>query len=159
MVREIQAVPAARHRGAQDIAGRSSGTDGALLPTRRREAVPIVTHSHRSRIPLRELPIWILEHLSEDLSVEHLAQRAAMSVRNFSRAFTAEYGVTPARFVERLRVETAERLMQDSDKSVKEIAAECGFGSPDTLRRALKRGGKTIPPQLYDQTIPIRVQH
>ena len=112
-----------------------------------------------SRIPLRELPIWILEHLSEDLSVEQLAQRAAMSVRNFSRAFTAEYGVSPARFVERLRVETAERLMQDSEKSVKEIAAECGFGSPDTLRRALKRGGKTIPPQLYDQTTPIRVQH
>jgi len=63
--------------------------------------------------------------------------------------------VTPARFVERLRVETADRLMRDSDKSVKEIAAECGFGSPDTLRRALRRGGKAIPSRLRDQAVPI----
>lgn len=112
-----------------------------------------------SRIPLRELPIWILEHLSDELSVERLADRAAMSVRNFSRAFTGEYGVTPARFVERLRVETAERLMRDSEKSIKEIAAECGFRSLDTLRRALKRSGKAAPSHLRDQTTPISVQH
>jgi transcriptional regulator GlxA family with amidase domain len=82
-----------------------------------------------------------------------------MSVRNFSRAFTGEYGVTPARFVERLRVETAERLMRDSEKSVKELAAECGFRSVDTLRRALKRTGKAAPSQLRDQTTSISVQH
>jgi transcriptional regulator GlxA family with amidase domain len=112
-----------------------------------------------SRIPVRELPMWILEHLPDDLSMEWLADRAAMSVRNFSRAFNGEHGVTPARFVERLRVETAERLMRDSEKSVKAIAAACGFRSPDTLRRALKRGEKPIPTQLRDQAIPISVQH
>jgi transcriptional regulator GlxA family with amidase domain len=57
------------------------------------------------RQPLGELQAWIADHLDEDLSVEHLAERAAMSVRNFSRTFRREVGVTPARFVERARVD------------------------------------------------------
>jgi len=101
-----------------------------------------------NRIPTREMPIWILENLSTSLSVEHLAQRSAMSTRNFSRVFTDEYGVTPARFVEKLRVETAMNLLHDSDKSVQQIALECGFGSAITMRRALKRERKPLPSRL-----------
>lgn len=101
-----------------------------------------------NRIRIREMPIWILENLAMSLTVEHLAQRSAMSTRNFSRVFTDEYGVTPARFVEKLRVETAMNLLHDSDKSVQQIALECGFGSAITMRRALKRERKPLPSRL-----------
>jgi transcriptional regulator GlxA family with amidase domain len=103
-----------------------------------------------NRIHIREMPIWILENLSMALTVEHLAQRSAMSTRNFSRVFTDEYGVTPARFVEKLRVETAMNLLHDSDKSVQQIALECGFGSAITMRRALKRERKPLPSRLRE---------
>jgi transcriptional regulator GlxA family with amidase domain len=92
-----------------------------------------------SRLPIRELPIWILEHLHRDLDVEALAARVAMSPRNFSRTFVKEFNVPPARFITRLRVETAVRLLEESDKSLEEIAGSCGFGSVDTMNRAFRR--------------------
>lgn len=100
------------------------------------------------RIPIREMPIWILENLSNALSIEDLARHAAMSPRNFSRVFSDQFGITPARFVEKLRVETALNLLHDSDKSVEQIAFECGFGSSVTMRRALKRESKPLPSRL-----------
>ena len=60
-----------------------------------------------SREPIRDVQEWLPEHLQEDLSVEALARRAAMSPRNFARAFRDQVGVTPARYVERMRVEAA----------------------------------------------------
>jgi len=92
-----------------------------------------------SRIPLRELPVYVLEHLRDPLTVEELANRVSMSVRNFSRVFVEEFGVTPAAFVEKLRIETAKRLVEDSSRGLEEIAAECGLGTPDTLTRAFLR--------------------
>lgn len=88
-----------------------------------------------SKIPLRELPIWIVENLAEPLSVDQLASRLGMSVRNFSRTFAREFGSTPAKFVARLRVETAKRLLADSEKSMEQVAVECGFGSVDSMQR------------------------
>src|SRR5437763_478533 len=87
------------------------------------------------RQPLSELQAWIADHLDDDLSVERLAERAAMSVRNFSRTFSRQVGVTPARFVERARVDGARRLLEESAASVDEIATRCGFGTPETMRR------------------------
>jgi transcriptional regulator GlxA family with amidase domain len=58
-----------------------------------------------------------------------------MSVRNFSRTFAREFGSTPAKFVTRLRVETAKRLLEDSQKSMEQVAVECGFGSVDSMQR------------------------
>jgi len=91
-----------------------------------------------ARIPLRELPIWIIENLNDHLSVGQLASRLGMSVRNFSRTFLRELGSTPAKYVARVRVETARRLVEDSEKGLKEIAAECGFGSVDSMERAFR---------------------
>jgi transcriptional regulator GlxA family with amidase domain len=91
------------------------------------------------RRPLGELQAWVADHLDEDLSVERLAERAAMSTRNFSRTFRREVGVTPARFVERARVEGARRLLEESSASVDEIAARCGFGTAETMRRTFLR--------------------
>jgi len=98
-----------------------------------------------SRLPLRELPIWILENLGSDLGVEALAARVAMSPRNFSRNFVNEFATTPAKFVERLRVDTAKRLLAESDKSLEEIAFECGFGSLDTMNRSFLRDTAKLP--------------
>ena len=101
-----------------------------------------------TRVPLRELPIYVLEHLAEPLTVEDLARRVAMSVRNFSRVFREEYGSPPAVFVERLRVETAKRLVEESSRGFAEIAATCGLGSVETLRRVFVREFDRTPAQL-----------
>jgi transcriptional regulator GlxA family with amidase domain len=92
-----------------------------------------------SRPTLRELQTWIHDHPEADLGVEALARRMGMSPRNFARIFTRELAVTPARYVERARVEAARRWLEDSAAGLDEIAAACGFGSAETLRRAFQR--------------------
>jgi transcriptional regulator GlxA family with amidase domain len=92
-----------------------------------------------SRLPMREIPVFILENLGRNLSVEHLAARIAMSTRNFSRVFLQEFGESPANFVNRLRLDTARRLLEESDRTLDEIATSCGLGSVDTMRRAFQR--------------------
>lgn len=91
------------------------------------------------RQPLRELQGWIATHLSEDLSVEVLAERFNMSPRHFTRVFQRSLGQTPARFVERLRIEAARRRLVETEAGLDQIARECGFGSADVLRRAFVR--------------------
>lgn len=95
--------------------------------------------------PLRDLQGWVAEHLGDDLTVEQLAAQVAMSPRNFSRSFRREVGVTPARFVERVRVEAARRRLEDSTASVDEIANGCGFGTAETMRRTFLRVLRVTP--------------
>lgn len=92
-----------------------------------------------SRSPLAELQLWMAEHLAEDLSIEALATRVAMSPRNFARVFSRTTGVTPARFVERLRIDAARRRLEESDEPIKQVASACGFASVETLRITLHR--------------------
>ena len=101
-----------------------------------------------SRLPLRELPIWILEHLHQPLNVDELAARVAMSPRHFARVFANEFGTTAAQFVERLRVDTARRWLTESDKGLKEIADCVGFGSVETMNRAFLRRAGELPSRL-----------
>ncbi len=91
------------------------------------------------REPLRELQAWVLEHPGADFSIETLARRVHMSPRNFFRVFVREVGMTPGRFVERVRVEAARRLLEESSRGVPDVAAACGFGSPETMRIAFRR--------------------
>ena len=91
------------------------------------------------RRPLRELQSWIGDNLNSDLRVETLAERAAMSPRNFARFFRREIGMTPAAYVEQLRVERARQLLEDGADPVELISASCGFGTPETMRRAFHR--------------------
>jgi transcriptional regulator GlxA family with amidase domain len=100
------------------------------------------------REPLRDLQAWIVDHPGEDHRVEVLAQRAGMSPRNFARAFTREVGMTPARFVEQARLGAARRRLEDTTSGVDEIAADCGFGTSETMRRAFLRG-MAINPSAY----------
>lgn len=97
------------------------------------------------REPLRDLQAWIVEHPDEDLRIDVLARRAAMSPRNFARAFVREVGMTPARFVEQARIGAARRRLEDTTNGVDEIAEVCGFGTAETMRRAFVRGLSTSP--------------
>ena len=82
---------------------------------------------------------WMGSNLSHDLSLPLLAERAGMSERSFSRRYLEATGQTPARAVERLRVEAARRLLSASRLPVKRIAGRCGFGSEETMRRSFLR--------------------
>jgi transcriptional regulator GlxA family with amidase domain len=91
------------------------------------------------RRPLRDLQVWITEHPDADLRVSELAQRVGMSPRNFARAFTRELGVTPADYVEKVRLEAACQRLEFGDDALEHIALDAGFGTVETLRRAFKR--------------------
>lgn len=94
---------------------------------------------------LRDAQRRVVEHPEQDCSVAALARLAAMSERHFARCFTEEVGVTPARFVERVRVETARRLLEDTDEGVEVVAAQAGFGTAETMRRTFLRTVRTSP--------------
>jgi transcriptional regulator GlxA family with amidase domain len=99
------------------------------------------------RKPLRELEAWVLDNLHKQLNVPVLAQRLSMSPRNFARVFTKEMKTTPAKFVERLRVEAARRRLEESQNSMEMIADECGFGNVNSMRNVFQRTLKITPGQ------------
>ena len=78
-------------------------------------------------------------HLGDDLSLSVLADQAGMSERSFSRHYAEATRQTPARAIERLRVEAARRLLSELRTPVKRIAQRCGFGSEETMRRSFLR--------------------
>jgi transcriptional regulator GlxA family with amidase domain len=92
-----------------------------------------------SREPLRDVQQWITENPAADLSVEALATRASLSPRQFARAFTAEVGMTPGRYVDRVRLESARRRLEDTSDGVEETARACGYGTSESMRRAFVR--------------------
>ncbi len=93
----------------------------------------------KSRNDFRELQAFIASNPNADLSVEKLAERMAMSPRNFSRIFYQEVGITPAKFVERVRLEAARNMVLQTDLPIDNIAANCGFNRPEQMRRAFYR--------------------
>jgi transcriptional regulator GlxA family with amidase domain len=86
-----------------------------------------------------ELMDWMRERLGEPLSVERLADAAAMSPRHFARAFHAETGLTPAKAVERLRLEAARLRVETTAEPIDRVAEAVGFGDPERMRRAFLR--------------------
>jgi len=86
-----------------------------------------------------ELHQWINRHLADDLAIPVLADRAGMSERSFIRHYTESTGLTPARAIERLRVEAARRLLSESSLPIKRICQRCGFGAEETMRRSFLR--------------------
>jgi transcriptional regulator GlxA family with amidase domain len=104
---------------------------------------------------LGDLQAWIAENLTKDLSIEALAQRAAMSPRNFVRVFSKELGNTPARFVEQVRIEAARTQLASTDDSMDVIAGRCGFSSAELLRRCFLRHFKIAPRQYRKNFLPL----
>jgi transcriptional regulator GlxA family with amidase domain len=94
---------------------------------------------------LASLLRWIPEHAGEGLDVAALAAQANMSERSFARTFVRETGETPARYLERTRIDAARRLLTASDLAIGVVAARAGFGSEERMRRAFQRQLKTSP--------------
>lgn len=82
---------------------------------------------------------WARERLHQTLGVERLAEQAAMSPRHFARSFAAETGATPAKAIERLRVEAARERVETGAEPIDAIAAKVGFGDTERMRRAFLR--------------------
>jgi len=104
-----------------------------------------VFNEAKTRKDFRELQAWIVSNPGEDLSVEHLAERMAMSPRNFSRLFCQEVDITPAKFVERVRLEAARNMMLQTNLPMESVAVNCGFGNAEQMRRTFQRLLKTTP--------------
>jgi len=85
---------------------------------------------------IRRALIFAREHLAEPLPIERLAEAANLSVRQFGRAFRQETGETPAKAVERLRVEAARLRLREGSESIEKIAIHVGFNDPERMRRA-----------------------
>ena len=94
---------------------------------------------------LRDLPAWIVDHLTADLAVERLAERMAMSPRTFARVFLHETGATPAKFVERARLDAARRLLEDEALGLDDVASRAGFASAEQMRRTFRRHLRVLP--------------
>ena len=95
-----------------------------------------------------DLLAWARERLHEPLPVERLANRAAMSPRNFARAFAAETGSTPAKAIERLRLDAARLHVEQGREPIDRLAEITGFGDPERMRRAFIRAFGQPPQSL-----------
>jgi transcriptional regulator GlxA family with amidase domain len=88
---------------------------------------------------IKTLRPWLMQRISQPVKVEDLAQQVNMSPRNFARVFLNDTGLTPAKFMEKLRVESARRYLEDSDLSLEHIAELCGLGGMVSMRRVFLR--------------------
>ncbi len=89
--------------------------------------------------PVRDLLAWLRDHLTDDLSVAALARHMSLSERHFTRVFRRQVGVTAADHVETVRLETACRLLETTNRTIEQVAKSCGFGTPETMNRAFRR--------------------
>lgn len=99
----------------------------------------MLSHQAITTQPLRELQVWMLQHLRENLTVESLADRMRMSARHFTRVCLRETGLNPGQLVDRMRVEAAKQIIDSSACGLKEVADLCGFKSADSMRRTFLR--------------------
>ena len=101
--------------------------------------------------PIARIQAWLRDNVREDLSVAALARRAAMSERNFARAFVQETRRTPAEFVELTRIDAARRLLDGSGLSLQRVATASGFSSTQAMRRAFYRRLEVIPSEYRER--------
>ena len=100
---------------------------------------------------IRDLQTWMVDHLAGDLSVDKLAERVAMSPRNFTRVFTRETGTPPARYVEEVRLDAARQRLEQGAEGVEQIAVASGFGTSLNLRRVFEKRLQLTPTQYRDR--------
>lgn len=102
-------------------------------------------HQDSDYQPIQCVKDWLLEHLRDRITVEQLAEQALMSPRNFARVFTRETGITPAKYVEKLRLEAACRFLTETKLTLEAISHECGLTNIDNLRRLFIKHLKVTP--------------
>jgi len=96
-------------------------------------------------LSIRKICEWLLNHLNEHLSIEQLAEEVNMSPRNFARVFVREMNTTPAKYIDRLRVERACQFLVETDATFDQIAERCGVRNADNLRRLFLKVIETTP--------------
>jgi transcriptional regulator GlxA family with amidase domain len=111
------------------------------------------------REPLRDVQRRVVEDVAGEHSIEAMAAHACMSPRHFARAFRAETGVTPARYVERVRLEAARRRLEDTAEPIASIATACGFGTAETMRRVFLRALEVGPAEYRRRFQSIKRRH
>src|SRR5262245_14095503 len=106
-----------------------------------------IVHAPPSEPPGSMAPLlaWIEQNLSHELSLSAIARRAAMSTRTLSRRFREQVGATPASWIVKARVRRAQRLLEMTDLSIEQVAAEVGFGSAAVLREHFGNVVRTSP--------------
>lgn len=100
---------------------------------------------------LQQLILWATENPAEDLSVQALAERASMSPRNFARRFLKETQLTPAKYVEQIRVECARRKLENTQEKLERIARDSGFKTAEIMRRSFMRTLGITPNQYRER--------
>lgn len=98
---------------------------------------------------------YVHDHLDNDLSVEKLAEVACLSVRQFSRLFRSETGMTPARVIENLRLEKARFLLEQGRLPIAEVAIMTGFGGRERMRRSFLRNQGQTPQSVRGGSLPL----
>ncbi len=93
----------------------------------------------RAKSSFGDIAAWIRGHLNDDLTVESIAERADLSPRHLTRKFKTTFGITPADFVEELRLDEARWLLVNAGDSVAKVAEDIGYSNDDTFRRAFER--------------------
>lgn len=101
-----------------------------------------------------DLHAWISENLNcEDLNVEMLARQVGMSARNFTRVYKQKTGNSPAKAVELFRLDSARRMLQDSDRNIDQIAVACGYGDEERMRVSFQRNMAVSPREYRRQSL------
>lgn len=157
------------HGDVLTSAGTASGLDACLHVVRSRLGAEAANHVARSLViaphreggqaqyiehplparasgdPMARLLDWAMGHLGQTLSIDRLAAQCHMSRRTFVRAFRASTGTTPSSWVRARRLDAARRLLETTDLSIDQVAADCGFGSAVTLRQNFASAFSTTP--------------
>jgi len=106
---------------------------------------PLLNLQSQSNSKINSIQQWIINHLSEDLSIERLAEQVSLSPRHFSRLFKKETQKTVGEYIVRIRLDTARTLLESSTLSIDAISREVGFGHSETMRRLFKKYFNTSP--------------
>lgn len=104
---------------------------------------------------IQKVQAWCLERLGEDLRVASMARHAAMSERNFVRIFRKETGQTPGQFVAAARLQAACRMLEETDRSLEDVAARCKLGGSAGMRRAFRKQLRMSPAQYRAKFGPV----
>jgi transcriptional regulator GlxA family with amidase domain len=117
-----------------------------LLDERRSQAPFMAINYLASQDPrIAKAEKWVRDNIARDFAIEELAEAVALAPRTFARRISATCGISPIRFVQRIRLETARLLLETTRLSVDEIARRVGYAEPSTLRRLIRRDTKHPP--------------
>lgn len=112
---------------------------------------PLLRTQQSETEKIQQLILWATENPTEDLSVQALSEKTSMSPRNFARRFVKETNLTPAKYVEQIRIECARRKLENTKAKLEKIAEESGFKTAEIMRRSFIRTLGITPNQYRDR--------